>query len=315
MNLEGSPLDLNYGQECSDMVAEINLKTSTIPNKEITVTINLEQAWKVTVLTEDLSYEAQSNEPLQPKLEQSQSTRHHQTGDDQESPGRADTALKSLVSAPSQELQEVQLNEIREHKEEASGDASLMKHSSECESKTCSPSAKLDSSWYSQRRDVLFKNIFRSVKKYYTNLFKSTTDFFIALKTKPQRRKGSLPYVQQFVSKHFIKEDFEELFGSVSVDEFCNYMGRIIIPEYFSTTKISYGCKKQCELLYTCIYKFSNAKAKRLFRSQVIRSIFLNFFEGPAFQEMLISDMTLSLSREHHEECVKELISHLKSEC
>jgi hypothetical protein len=243
MNLEGSPLDLNFGQECSDMIVEFNLKTSTVPNKEIIVTINLEEASKVNVLTEDLSYK--SDELLKPKHEQSQPTSHHLARDYQESLVIAGTALKSPVSAPSQELPEVQLDAIKEQQEEASGVASLMKYSSECESKTCSPSAKLDSSCYSQRRDVLFKNIFRSVKKYYTNLFKSTTDFFTALKTKPQRRKGSLPYVQQFVSEHFINEHFEELFGSVSVDEFCNYMGRIIIPEYFSTTKISYGCKKQ----------------------------------------------------------------------
>ena len=160
---------------------------------------------------------------------------------------------------------------------------------------------------HSLRRDVLFKNILRSVKKHYANLFKSTTTFF-AVKSKTQRKKIAMSHVQEFVRANFSSPDFEEMYKTASFEEVCNYIGRIVVPEYFSKTYCSYECAKYTDLLYSCIYKYTQANADKLYKSTVLRSIYGNFFKSATFYEMLNSDSTLCRNKEHYLAKAKEVV-------
>lgn len=82
------------------------------------------------------------------------------------------------------------------------------------------------------RKDVLFKNIFRSAKKHYATLFKNSTTFF-KNKKKTVRRKLAIEVISHFVRSEFIEKDVAGIFHGVSFDDLCMYVGRTVIPEYY----------------------------------------------------------------------------------
>ena len=89
------------------------------------------------------------------------------------------------------------------------------------------------------RKDVLFKNIFRSAKKHYATLFKNSTTFF-KNKKKTVRRKLAMEVVSQFVRSEFIEKDVAGIFLGISFDDLCMYVGRTVIPEYYLKGFCSY---------------------------------------------------------------------------
>lgn len=92
---------------------------------------------------------------------------------------------------------------------------------------------------YDTRKDVLYKNLFRVVKKYYTNLFKNTSSLF-ELKHKKERKKATMRCVELFVQEQFINKDTQAMFQSVSRNELVQYVGRIVVPEFMGKGTCSY---------------------------------------------------------------------------
>lgn len=92
---------------------------------------------------------------------------------------------------------------------------------------------------YDTRKDVLYKNLFRVVKKYYTSLFKSTSSLF-KLKHKKERKKATMRCVELFVQEQFINEDAQAMFQSIPRNELVQYVGRIVIPEFMGKGTCSY---------------------------------------------------------------------------
>ena len=155
---------------------------------------------------------------------------------------------------------------------------------------------------------MLFKNIFRSVKKYYTLLFKSTTSFY-EIKTKAERKKKVQEYLREFVSQHFTNNDVHGKFVGIQPDELWKYIGRIVVPEYFSKAYCSYECKKYTDLLYGCVYNYSEKKAETLYHSTVLKEIFEFFFKSDEFKQMLDTDETLKKHKELYIEKATEILN------
>lgn len=160
---------------------------------------------------------------------------------------------------------------------------------------------------YDTRKDVLYKNLFRVVKKYYTNLFKATSSLF-QLKHKKERKKATMKCVELFVQEQFVDKDSQAMFQSIPQAELVQYVGRIVVPEFMGKGTCSYTCKRDIELLYECIYKYSLKKAKKLYKSEVIAKIFHYFMKSQDFQNMLDTDTTLSRNKDLYRAMTEEVL-------
>jgi len=92
------------------------------------------------------------------------------------------------------------------------------------------------------RKDVLFKNVFRSIKKFYTSFFKKNSAFF-ELQGKKKRKAKAEEYVLNFVTEYLLKHDDAGIFQSTDTIELADYIGRIVIPDFLGKTNCSYKCK------------------------------------------------------------------------
>lgn len=68
------------------------------------------------------------------------------------------------------------------------------------------------------RKDVVTKTLIRSIKKYYTDLFKSETSFFDISDMK-ERRQTAINHIQTFVENEFYGKDINNVFEGVTRDD------------------------------------------------------------------------------------------------
>ena len=184
----------------------------------------------------------------------------------------------------------------------------LMHKDSQSEDDDNQGSSEEQTGKYETRRDVLFKNVFRSVKKYYFTLFKSSTKFF-EVKKKSLRRKVAKAHIREFVETQIAQKQMSDMFTDFPFDMLCDYFGRILVPEYISKGNCSYDCKKYTDLLHQCIYNYSAKKASTLYKSKVMNALFRHFFTGTHFEKMLESDKTLNKYKELHLEKANEVLN------
>lgn len=248
-------------------------------------------------------------------------------------PKRSSSRLQSLIgnspdttqtinkeSSESKQLSKIDCSakmKIRKTKESESSSSNLSKRNAS-ESNVIQKDSKSDtednqespddqSGKYETRRDVLFKNVFRSVKKYYFTLFKANTKFF-DIKKKTLRRKVAKAHIREFVQTQISQKQLGDMFSEFSLDMLCDYFGRILVPEYISKGNCSYDCKKYTDLLHQCIYNYSAKKASTLYKSKLISALFKHFYAGSHFEKMLDSDKTLNKYKELHLEKAKEVL-------
>lgn len=144
-----------------------------------------------------------------------------------------------------------------------------------------------------KRQDVLFKNIFRAVKKYYSNLFKDYSSFF-EIKSKKERRICAMNMIQKFINEVLFKKQDSCLLKEIPYENLCDLIARIIIPEYFGKTNLAYDCRKYIDAFYKCIYKFNFKNAGKLYSSKSMKNIFEFLLASNDFEKMLIEDSNLN---------------------
>lgn len=165
---------------------------------------------------------------------------------------------------------------------------------------------------YSLRPDVVYKNIFRSIKKFYTGKFKEHSNLF-SIRSKSQRKKMAPQCVKNFTQACILDNDKTGIFNGVDLEEVADYMGRIMIPEFVTKFGCNYECRKYIELLYKCIYKFNKSVADKLYVSDVIGRIFKYLYISDEFEYMLATDSTLSQHKDTYRALMKEVVESFTS--
>ena len=115
---------------------------------------------------------------------------------------------------------------------------------------------------------MIYKTIFRTVKKYYGGLFKDSTDFF-KIKKKSARKKIAYEYSLHFVKTYFLEKDDLHIFNGIKDQDLANYFGRMIIPEYIGKWAGGYHWRKETDTFFDCIYHYSADVANRLYKSDI----------------------------------------------
>lgn len=145
---------------------------------------------------------------------------------------------------------------------------------------------------------MLFKNIFRAVKKYYTSLFIKTSEFYSNYKSDKDRRKVVRMHVSDFIQNQILVNEGAEMFGSFYHEQLIEYFGRIVVPKYMPQACNDYFCKKSVDALFKWIYKYNSRNAQKLYSSEIMNRIFKLFLESKNFTEMLETDKTMLKNKE-----------------
>ncbi|CAI2368993.1 unnamed protein product [Moneuplotes crassus] len=164
----------------------------------------------------------------------------------------------------------------------------------------------------SQRKDVLFKSIFRSVKKYYTKLFKESSDFY-KHKSEKAKKANVKACVKNFIQKDLLFLNGSEGFHSVEIDELCEFMSRIIAPKSCTKSYTTYSCKKYINLLYKCIYNYNERNAAKLYTSEVMKHIFFFCLREENLEKMVQEDPNLARNSKLIKEKAKEVLDGFRS--
>jgi hypothetical protein len=85
------------------------------------------------------------------------------------------------------------------------------------------------------RRDVIFKNVFRSLKQHLTDWFKSKSSFYQIADSRI-RRLVYKDYLSEFVTDHVLKTEGYEKMKEFEAEKMIEYFGRIINPRILAKT-------------------------------------------------------------------------------
>ena len=145
---------------------------------------------------------------------------------------------------------------------------------------------------YSGRKDVVFKSIFRAIKKYYLEEFKNYWSQNSIVINKKDKR-DSFSKMWDFVEKLFTVKESNWVFHNLDKALLANYIGRISLPDYVMKTTGGYTVNKEVGLFYEWVYKYSRAKASQLFTSAPIQAMFSHFISSGGLQKMINNDKNL----------------------
>lgn len=85
------------------------------------------------------------------------------------------------------------------------------------------------------RNDVVFKNVFRSVKQHLTEWFKDKTKFY-DISDSRLRKKVYKDYLSLFVNDFVLKTEGYEQMREFETEKMIDYFGRIINPKLMPKT-------------------------------------------------------------------------------
>lgn len=114
------------------------------------------------------------------------------------------------------------------------------------------------------RRDVVFKNVFRSLKQHLTDWFKNKSGFY-EISDSSKRRRVYKDYILKFISDHVFKTEGYQNLKDFDIDLIAEYFGRIINPRIMPKTSRDYRWTSSIEAFNKCLYTYSDKKAYRLY--------------------------------------------------
>ena len=159
---------------------------------------------------------------------------------------------------------------------------------------------------YSERSDVVFKSIFRSIKKYYLNEFKAHWDRHSIVVNK-KNKKDALDKIWVFVEKLFAESKLSSQFDKIETLLMAKYIALISLPDYVIKSLGDYKVRRDVGLFYQWIYQFSFAKLKRLFESPEIQLLFSHFIFAGGLQKMIEMDKNIQKLKDIVVEKTREL--------
>jgi hypothetical protein len=129
----------------------------------------------------------------------------------------------------------------------------------------------------SGRKDVVYKTLLRSVKRYYSSEFESRTEYNDLTKSKQEKR--CMKIIERFTREIFAEymksekaedEQLKEYVSGIDFNDICSFILALIIPSYvkrncrFTPTYTVY------DTFYECLYRYSH---KRLEAALAIDSV------------------------------------------
>ncbi|CAI2367761.1 unnamed protein product [Moneuplotes crassus] len=127
----------------------------------------------------------------------------------------------------------------------------------------------------SQRRDVIFKTIFRDMRKYYRQNFNETTGYVSRKRYK--RKDFYLVCVDEYIQSQHIKP--LSMKNSKNIKDFNIYLGALIYPKELEAILQKTPQKKIAKEIYDALYKFSLGKMKSILIKDGIHNLFMHYYE------------------------------------
>ena len=166
---------------------------------------------------------------------------------------------------------------------------------------------------YSERSDVVFKSIFRAIKRYYLDEFKDYlaqhSIKFNSIVFNKKNKADTFDKILVFVKRIFTESNFNSNLSDIDFTTIARYIGRISLPDYVAKTTGGYNLIKETRLFYDWVYNYSHIKAKKLFKSKPIQIIFSHFISSRGLQKMIQSDKNLQNHRDVVMKKANELFS------
>lgn len=167
----------------------------------------------------------------------------------------------------------------------------------------------------SGRKDVVYKTLLRSVKRYYSSEFESRTEYNGLTKSKQEKRCMKIieRFTRDIFAEHMRSEKAEddqqkEYVSGIDFNDICSFILALIIPSYvkrncrFTPTYTVY------DTFYECLYRYSHKRLEAALAIDSVACVFKIFLEGPVFENLLDNDGTLSKNREAFESAKQEFL-------
>ena len=157
----------------------------------------------------------------------------------------------------------------------------------------------------SGRKDVVYKTLLRSIKRYYTTLFEEQTDY--ASLSKSKQDKLCTKIIDQFVRRVFahhlsqaVTENGEkvDVINKVAVDLISSFILSLVIPSYVKRNCKGTKTFEIYETFYECLYRYSHKRLETALGIQAVAAVFKIFLEGDVFEELVTTDDTLSKNQD-----------------
>lgn len=181
----------------------------------------------------------------------------------------------------------------------------------------------------SLRKDVVYKTLIRSLKRYLTEKCDLTIDSFWTKKEKEitffdqidklfvteyshkfDKSESNRPVKVIIHDRTFMRVDKSNVFNPENLKI---YLWLIIIPELIKPYLKNQKRRCQQKLIYDCLYKYSHKKLDKLLESEFFCFLFQDYVESGAFKEMIESDETLSKHKSTYQEAWDYFISKIES--
>jgi len=172
----------------------------------------------------------------------------------------------------------------------------------------------------SGRKDVVYKTLLRSVKRYYSSEFESRTEYQTLTKSKQDKKCGKI--IDKFTREMFTGQltscsegESEKLtINGVEFSEVASFILALIIPSYVKRNCRNTPTYTIYDTFYECLYRYSHKRLESALAISSIACVFKIFLEGPVFENLLQNDGTLSKNREAFESAKVEFLDIISKE-
>lgn len=181
----------------------------------------------------------------------------------------------------------------------------------------------------SLRKDVVYKTLIRSVKRYLTEKWDLTIDSFWTKREKEisffdqidklfkseylhkfDKNESNRPLKVIIHDRNFMRVDASNVFNPENLKV---YLSLIVIPELIKPYLKNQKRRCQHKLIYDWLYKYSHKKLDKLLESEFFSYIFKEYVNWGAFGEMVSSDETLSKHKDTYQHAWEYFISKIES--
>ena len=123
----------------------------------------------------------------------------------------------------------------------------------------------------SVRKDVVNKTLFRSLKRYYTDLF--LKDFTLS---KKESAESYLKKVKTFSSQIFA-ENLQKVSGNVTYEQIEKFLSILISPNHVKNLLTEAGDLALHKEFYSCLYQYSHKKLAKMLMNPICGYLFSDF--------------------------------------
>lgn len=180
----------------------------------------------------------------------------------------------------------------------------------------------------SQRKDVVYKSLIRSLKRYITEKWDLTIDKSWFKKDKEHAYFGQIDNLFNLYYQHMKKNgsnrpvheivedrDFMRNDSSIKLnpENLKIYLWMIVIPDIVKPYLKNQTRRLSSKLLYDCLYKYSHKKRDKILAWEFFQFLFKDYVESGGFKIMLEKDDTLNKNADIYQEACDYFISRITS--